>query len=176
MKKLKLFKKLNSKGFAHHFLIPVIAIVAVAGIGAYVVSRSNAAITPVSVCGSGYSQIASKGVNKKGTTTEIARVYLLRKGNTLCAVNMAKAGAFGPKKPMEVRLFPRGSECSGGSGSGTNGSIGDYSRTNPLVDYGSYAYYAGPVKYVKNSTCILAGGNMSYGGEIYWSFVQLNVY
>ena len=38
-----LIKKLDTKGFAHHFIIPVIAIVAIAGIGAYVVTRSKAA-------------------------------------------------------------------------------------------------------------------------------------
>ena len=41
--KLKLLKKLNSKGFSHHLIIPVIAIIAVAGIGAFVVTRSQAA-------------------------------------------------------------------------------------------------------------------------------------
>lgn len=38
-------QRLNSKGFSHHLLIPVIAIVAVAGIGTYVLQRSKAATT-----------------------------------------------------------------------------------------------------------------------------------
>jgi hypothetical protein len=35
-------KKLNSKGFAHHLLIPVAAIVIVAGIGTYIITKSHA--------------------------------------------------------------------------------------------------------------------------------------
>lgn len=39
--KIKL-KKLNSHGFAHHLLIPVIAVVVVAGIGTYIITKSHA--------------------------------------------------------------------------------------------------------------------------------------
>jgi len=36
-------KRLNSKGFSHHFVIPVIAITLIGGIGAYIVTRPKAA-------------------------------------------------------------------------------------------------------------------------------------
>lgn len=36
------FKKLNAKGFAHHLLIPVIAVIVVAGIGTYIITKSHA--------------------------------------------------------------------------------------------------------------------------------------
>lgn len=37
-----MFKKLNQKGFSHHLIIPVLAILAVAGIGTYMVTKSKA--------------------------------------------------------------------------------------------------------------------------------------
>ena len=39
-------KKLNNQGFAHHFLIPVIAIIVIAGIGTYIVTKSKASTLP----------------------------------------------------------------------------------------------------------------------------------
>jgi hypothetical protein len=41
--KLKL-NKLNSKGFSHHMLIPLIAIVIIGGIGAYIITKPKAAV------------------------------------------------------------------------------------------------------------------------------------
>lgn len=35
-------KKLNNRGFAHHLLIPVVAIVMIAGIGTYIITKSHA--------------------------------------------------------------------------------------------------------------------------------------
>lgn len=45
--KLLSIHKLNKKGFSHHFLLPVIVIVAVAGIGTYVLKVSHAATASV---------------------------------------------------------------------------------------------------------------------------------
>jgi hypothetical protein len=40
---MKLFKKLNEKGFSHHLLLPVVAAVVVGGIGTYLITTSHAA-------------------------------------------------------------------------------------------------------------------------------------
>ncbi len=43
---LRLFnKKLDQKGFAHHLLIPILAILVLAGTGAYFINRSKAAVS-----------------------------------------------------------------------------------------------------------------------------------
>lgn len=40
-----MFKKLNMKGVSHHILLPILAVLVVAGIGGYVMQRSSSAAT-----------------------------------------------------------------------------------------------------------------------------------
>ena len=42
---MKQYKKRNTGGFSHHFLLPVIVVIAVAGIGGYVMLQSSSAAT-----------------------------------------------------------------------------------------------------------------------------------
>jgi uncharacterized protein (UPF0333 family) len=45
-----MFKKLNMKGVSHHFLLPVLAVLVIAGIGGYVMQRSSSAATTTEAC------------------------------------------------------------------------------------------------------------------------------
>lgn len=47
---MKQYIKRNTRGFSHHFLLPVIVVVAVAGIGGYVMLRSSSAATTTKSC------------------------------------------------------------------------------------------------------------------------------
>lgn len=47
---MKQYKKRNTRGFSHHFLLPVIVVIAVAGIGGYVMLQSSSAATTTKSC------------------------------------------------------------------------------------------------------------------------------
>lgn len=50
-----MLKKLNVKGFAHHLIIPIVVVVAIASVGAYVLVKSRAS-TPIYISGAfGYN-------------------------------------------------------------------------------------------------------------------------
>lgn len=50
-----MFKKLNIKGVSHHLLLPILAVLVVAGIGGYIMQRSSSAATKVFVTAGGKS-------------------------------------------------------------------------------------------------------------------------
>lgn len=66
----KLFK--NQSGFSHHFLLPVLVIVAISGIGTYVLQRSRAASTP-------YDDVGQAALMKKnGNNKDFAGLSSVR--------------------------------------------------------------------------------------------------
>ena len=82
------FTKLNSKGFSHHLILPIVAIVAIAGIGAYVVTKSKAYIAPE---GDGTSHVASCSI------TAPSQVATGTSYNPKLVVKNVSGSAFTPK-------------------------------------------------------------------------------
>ena len=60
----------NQKGFSHHFILPVLAFIAVGAIGAYVIAKSSAAVPEKYNSYSCSVVSGSKTVTKNGTYTE----------------------------------------------------------------------------------------------------------
>ncbi len=83
-------KKLNTKGFSHHLLIPVIAIVAIAGIGAYVVTRSKAATcTNATTCETVVNKVSCTMTNSGPVSnTSYSQIYATFKNPTNSGVRI----------------------------------------------------------------------------------------
>lgn len=98
------FKKLNSQGFAHHLLIPIAAIVIVAGIGTYIITKSHAMVPPTNgswhtVASTGSISQSIKGSTKKMylstyvvPTNSIYRACLNAKSSTSQSVSAISIG------------------------------------------------------------------------------------
>jgi hypothetical protein len=156
------------KGFAHHLLLPVIAVVAIGGVGTYVFVRSHAnVLTGSAICGSGYAKVVSYNVHgsNKNLGPGVVTVYRNSTVKKLCAVQetIKTSKAYGTSKPMMVRLTL-----------GNNISLSTVFARDADPDSGtaSYLYYAGPVyvSYVghdSTNTWYSVEGSMKYGGVSY---------
>jgi hypothetical protein len=89
---------INQKGFSHHLLIPLLAIVAVGAIGAAVAKMSSAAVTYVdpvttATCASGYTLVTESGVSKckkvtqdcKTVTSDLPDLTTMKKTTQKCS-------------------------------------------------------------------------------------------
>lgn len=131
--KIKL-NKLNAQGFSHHLLIPLIAIVVIGGIGAYIVTKPKAAvaITPESICGPGYVR-SSYGMNKYPNAKGNEYILINKKLEKACGVYMSIGPEYGKSKKMGVKInvvkskSPNKVVVKGG------------------IDQGTFKQYAGPV-------------------------------
>lgn len=106
-----MFKKLNIRGVSHHFLLPVLAVLVVAGIGGYVMQRSSSAA--VAAC--------SQRIFRKGSSsvcTKYALTIIKRSGKSPTAKNLTPGSNFGPKTYTAIY------EYQGKSGLHKDGVIG----------------------------------------------------
>lgn len=130
--------KLGSRGFAHHLIIPIIAIFAVGGIGAYVVTRSKAAtINYAAMCGTGFTH--KRTVNfTKGQLL----VYKKGTGNNAdyCAFTVRTGTAFGVAGHTSITLI-------------------DSETGQRSTKTGTEKYYVGPEKRsnAKNGVSVFGG-------------------
>ncbi|MFE3446403.1 hypothetical protein ACFXNW_25530 [Nocardia sp. NPDC059180] len=100
---------------------------------------ANAASSPAAACGGGsYHVIDSHNLDGYAT------VYLLYNGRTNCVVTWKK---------LDI-----------GKKTWTSAEVGLW-NTNPQVDYGQFAYYAGPVKVDAAGKCIRWGGSAQHNGR-----------
>jgi len=110
--------KLNARGFSTHIVIPVLAVVAIAGIGTYTLTRSHAATPPVITNLFGYTCSATGNVAptlRQGSTGSCVKV--LQTGlNNYNQVNnffshrivigmLTVDGQFGPQTTNAVKYF-----------------------------------------------------------------------
>jgi hypothetical protein len=135
---MKHFKKLNTKGFAH-WVAPLFVVVAIGGIGTYLVVGSHADTGDAStICGSGYKKIAATQTladdGHGGFTAKPALVELYANANTkkICGFTYSIGDSYGKAKHMDVTLEATSA-----------GGTFDKSRKS---QHGSFKYVAGPIK------------------------------
>lgn len=124
------------------------------GVGTYVISRSSAAVSPASICGSGYSVVKSNTQDTK------VKYYILKNTSTkkFCVLTVSAGKAYGVSKQMSAKGYLK------------NKVTGEQYRFAEEV--GSFKYYAGP-KYVSYGG--VSGKNWemrSQGGMRYDNFTH----
>ncbi|MBF6099542.1 hypothetical protein [Nocardia cyriacigeorgica] len=99
---------------------------------------ANAASSPIAACGGGsYRVIDTQDLRN------FATIYLMYNGRTNCVVTWKK---------IDI-----------GKKTWTGADVGLWGG-NPVVDFGQYAYYAGPVKVDAAGKCIRWGGDAQHDG------------
>lgn len=92
-----MFKKLNIKGVSHHLLLPILAVLVVAGIGGYIMQRSSSAATGTTA----QSKACYDRVFKQGSSS-ICVKYALQ---VIKPAGLSPGVAYGPKTAGAVEKF-----------------------------------------------------------------------
>ena len=102
-----MFKKLNQKGFSHHLVIPVIAILLVGSIGMYLQLKSKAATNSQAAVSASTCYRTSLKRGSKGTCVKIlqARLNSWASYKTISISKLSVDGKFGPATQTAVERF-----------------------------------------------------------------------
>jgi zinc D-Ala-D-Ala carboxypeptidase len=106
-------KKLNEKGFGWHFALPVVAIVAVASVGAYLLTQSHAATCKDYIYGNGGSGVCVGYIQKMLNGAYEAGTAIGQNPNFAQAVGLPVSstklitvdGSYGPQTVGRVKAF-----------------------------------------------------------------------
>lgn len=97
-----MFKKLNIRGASHHFLMPVLAILLVAGIGGFIMQRNSSAAVKVYTTANGKTCVQRTfAYRSKSTCVAYAQKMMGLKGSDV-------DGAFGPTTLGKLKTAARG--------------------------------------------------------------------
>ncbi|MCA9325261.1 hypothetical protein KDA23_04335 [Candidatus Saccharibacteria bacterium] len=130
---LKRLKITNQRGMTHAMLLVALVVASGVGyVGYRVTTQSGAAVSPATVCGSGYVVRNSKVLSNNTKVHATAYLLVNKSAKKICGLTVSTGKYYGVSRYLEVHTsFTKT----------TSGS-------NPVRyhdDAGSYKYYAGPV-------------------------------